>query len=334
MTLLSTFRLLPVQQGDTVAPSHLDLADLSIVVPVKNNQAGVERLLTACLTVFPPHQCPAEIVLVDNLSAPPVDVPAQVASALPVRLVVCSQPGAAAARNVGARLARTQWILFLDSDCLPTVGLLDGYRRALSGAIGYAGGVQAEHTDTLSAYYDTQGILRPLPVWDQGIARPAYLITANVLVWRPALAQIGGLDERFPAAGGEDIDLGLRLWAVGPLAYASSAQVLHTFDPQLRTFVRRFLRYGHGNRLLSARYGVDLAPQLFVPRIPSLINRLLATLQFLTLWWGYHTAHPAKNWARPPIAPAWSTRSLTGEPSCGESIPLSACSEAVSVSMN
>ncbi len=323
MTLLSTFRILPVQQGDTVAPSQLDLADLSIVVPVKNNQAGVERLLTACLKVFPPNHCPAEIVLVDNLSSPPLDVPAQVASALPVRLVVCSQPGAAAARNVGARLARTQWILFLDSDCIPTVGLIEGYQHAMSGAIGYVG-----------AYYDTQGILRPLPVWDQGIERPAYLITANALVWRPALAQIGGLDERFPSAGGEDIDLGLRLWAVGPLAYASSAQVLHTFEPHLRTFVRRFLRYGHGNRLLSARYGVDLAPHFFVPRIPSLINRLLATLQFLTLWWGYHTAHPAKNWARPPIAPAWSTLSLTGEPSCGESIPLYVCSEGVSVSMN
>src|SRR5258706_1577643 len=163
MTLLSTFRILPVQQGDTVAPSQLDLADLSIVVPVKNNQAGVERLLTACLKVFPPNHCPAEIVLVDNLSSPPLDVPAQVASALPVRLVVCSQPGAAAARNVGARLARTQWILFLDSDCIPTVGLIEGYQHAMSGAIGYVGGVQASHTNTLSAYYDTQGILRPLP---------------------------------------------------------------------------------------------------------------------------------------------------------------------------
>jgi GT2 family glycosyltransferase len=322
MTLLSAFHILPAHQGDAVAPSQLDLADLSIVVPVKNNQAGVERLLEACLKVFPPKHCPAEILLVDNLSSPPLEVPAQVARALPVRLLVCSQPGAAAARNLGGRLARTQWILFLDSDCIPTPGLIEGYRQSMSGAIAYAGVVRAEHNNSLSKYYDTQGILRPLPLWDQGMERPAYLITANALVWRPALAQIGGLDERFPSAGGEDIDLGLRLWAVGPLAYASNAQVLHTFEPHLHAFVHRFMRYGHGNRLLSARYEVDLAPHFFVPRVPLLINRLLATLQFLALWWGYHTARPAKNWASPPSAPAWSMVPLTVDPSCREDIPM------------
>ena len=63
-----------------------------------------------------------------------------------------------------------------------------------------------------------------------GEERPAYLITANALVWRPALFRIGGFDERFQSAGGEDIDLGLRLWERGALAYAPSAQVLHVFD--------------------------------------------------------------------------------------------------------
>jgi glycosyltransferase involved in cell wall biosynthesis len=299
MTLLTAFSIIPAQRGNTLAPRELALSDLTIVVPVKNNQTGVTRLLDACLRVFAPNHFPAEIVLVDNLSRPPVEVPAHLASSLPVRLLVCARPGAAAARNLGAQQAHTPWILFLDSDCLPTPGLVDGYRQAMNGAIAYAGMVRAERSDSVSRYYDTQRILNPPPLWDNGEERPAYLITANALVWREALAQIGGLDERFPSAGGADIDLGIRLWSLGSLAYAPAAHTLHTFEPELRPFVRRFIRYGRGNRLLAARYQADLAPRPFVPHLPTPINRFLARVQFLSLWWGYHTTRPARTWSTP-----------------------------------
>jgi len=307
MTLLTTFAIPPISRGNMVAPRELALSDLTIVVPVKNNQIGVTRLLEACLKIFPPKHCLAEIVLVDNLSHPPVEVPAHLASSLPVRVLLCTQSGAAAARNLGARQAQTRWILFLDSDCLPTPGLIDGYRQALNGAIAYAGMVRAEQHDPVSRYYDTQGILNPLPLWDDGEKRPAYLITANALVWREALAQLGGFDEGFPSAGGEDIDLGLRLWSVGPLAYAPAAQTLHAFEPHLLAFVRRFVRYGCGNRLLAAHYQADLAPRLFAPHRPSLFNRFLAGVQWLSLWWGYHTAKPAQCWSLPSSQRAGST---------------------------
>lgn len=281
-----------------------------MVVPVKNNQPGVTRLLEVCLRIFAPNRFPAEILLVDNLSYPPVDVPDRLASSLPVRILVCARPGAAAARNLGARQAQTQWILFLDSDCIPTPGLIDGYRQAMNGAIAYAGIVRAAGSDPVSRYYDVQSILNPPPLWDNGEERPAYLITANALVWREALAQIGGLDERFPSAGGEDIDLGIRLWSVGQLAYAPAAQSLHTFEPDLHLFVHRFIRYGRGNRLLAVRYQADLAPRPFVPQLLSPINRLLASVQFFSLWWGYHTTQPARNWSTPSPIPTWSRRSL------------------------
>jgi glycosyltransferase involved in cell wall biosynthesis len=144
MTLLTTFAIPPLSRGHTVAPHELDLSDLTIVVPVKNNQVGVTRLLEACLKIFSSKHCPAEIVLVDNHSHPPLEVPAHLASSLMVHVLLCTQPGAAAARNLGARQARTRWLLFLDSDCLPTPGLIDGYRQALNGAIAYAGMVRAE----------------------------------------------------------------------------------------------------------------------------------------------------------------------------------------------
>src|SRR5258708_21690945 len=208
MTLLTTFGITPTHRGNAVAPHELTLSDLTMVVPVKNNQRGVTRLLEACLRVFAPNHFPAEILLVDNLSHPPVEVPTHLASSLPVRILICARPGAAAARNLGAQQAQTPWILFLDSDCLPTPGLIDGYRQAMNGAIAYAGMVQAERSDRVSRYYDAQRILMPPPLWDNGEERPAYLITANALVWRAPPAGSGGFADRFPLAPVEQLVLG------------------------------------------------------------------------------------------------------------------------------
>ncbi len=66
MTLLTSFGIAPTHRGNTLAPCELALSDLTIVVPVKNNQIGVLRLLEACLRMFAPNRYPAEILLVDN----------------------------------------------------------------------------------------------------------------------------------------------------------------------------------------------------------------------------------------------------------------------------
>ena len=146
-------------------------------------------------------------------------------------------------------------------------------------------------------------------------------------MWRAALAEIGGFDEHFPSAAGEDIDLGLRRWSVGPLSYAPVAQVLHTFEPRLRAFMRRFVRYGRGNRRLAARYQVDLAPHPFVPRNPSPINWLLASTQFLALWWGYHTTGAVRGWPVPLSTAAWSTTPPAVVPARREQPPPQSPSE-------
>ena len=265
---------------DQLNPDRFSVTDVTVVVPVKDNQSGIERLLQA-FAALNKCQRPANIIIVDNNSSSPVVLPLTDVSA---QLMQCSTLGPAAARNLGVGAARTDWILFMDSDCIPTPDLLRNYVAAQDGSIAYSGFVKSSTRGMIARYYESQEIL--IPMHDQR-RRPQYLVTANSLVYRPALQRVNGFCEGFPLAAGEDIDLGFRLQSVGALQYAADAVVLHDFEECLIDFARRFYRYGRGNKMLSTRYGIDLRPRMFAPNHPNLVNRFLAVLQWLALCKGY-----------------------------------------------
>ena len=266
---------------DRLTPVPFSVTDVTVVIPVKNNQPGIDRLLNTFASFDEGHR-PFKIVVVDNNSSPAVVLPVTECS---VQLLHCSIPGPAAARNLGANAVDTNWILFMDSDCIPTPDLLKNYVAAQDGSIAYSGFVRSSTAGWIARYYESQEIL--IPMHDRH-RRPQYLVTANSLVYRPALKQVNGFCETFSLAAGEDIDLGFRLQSVGSLQYAEEAVVVHDFEECLIDFARRFYRYGRGNRMLSARYGIDLRPRPFAPNQPSLVNRFLAALQWLALRQGYY----------------------------------------------
>jgi glycosyltransferase involved in cell wall biosynthesis len=87
---------------------------LTIVIPIRNRQALGERALrsAAAQTVSP-----AEIIIVDDASDPPFQIPADLRSNESIRLLRHSDNrGAGSARNTGIASADADWIAFLDSD--------------------------------------------------------------------------------------------------------------------------------------------------------------------------------------------------------------------------
>ncbi len=153
--------------------------------------------------------------------------------------------------NVGACHAHGNWLLFTDSDCIPSHTFMQGYFPSMNGAIGYAGNVKAWGNDRLSRYYESQEILLPPNCIEDEKIRPEYLVTANTLVWKQALEHIGGFNETISIAASEDIDLGFRLREIGILSVSSKALVFHNFEGGLLKFCKRFLRYGRGNKIVS-----------------------------------------------------------------------------------
>ncbi len=158
------------------------------------------------------------------------------------------------ARNVGARRARNDWLLFVDADCHPTRELLSDYFAepaveavgALAGAVepvGGGGGTVARHA-------------RSRPYLDQGsfLADPrgAFAATANLMVRKAAWAELGGFEE---VRSGGDVDFSWRLQDAGwSIELRRGARVRHRHRETLSALVRQRLRYGAGERWLARRW--------------------------------------------------------------------------------
>lgn len=254
--------------------------DISVVVPVLDNQRGIDRLCAWLRRV--PEDCrPAELVIVDDGSSTPIQCDERLA-----RVIRTSRAGPAAARNAGWRAARAEWVAFTDSDCIPSERWLQGFAECRDGEIAAQGRVRALARDWLSSYYDSQQVLRPMSWTRDG--RPGYLITANALVHRMALERAGGFSERFRHAAGEDVDLGIRLAELGELRWCPDAVVAHDFEPSFVSFVRRFVRYGRGNRMLAnGRERRVFRPRPFMPLELTATNSLLSAVAFLSLSVGW-----------------------------------------------
>lgn len=291
MTLISKLGYHPKKKANLIAPLKISPSDISIVIPVRNNQKGIDLFLSSFFKTHKPEIYPKEIIIVDNHSEQPITIHQRfLLHGLEISLLKCSKIGPASARNIGFQNSKGDWILFTDSDCIPSESWITGYLNSINGSIGYAGNVKAWGSDFLSKYYETQEILVPLKVIDnQKHIRPEYLITANALVWKKAIQEIGGFNENIKIAAGEDIDLGWRLLELGNLSYALDSVIYHNFYNSILGFVERFIRYGRGNKIISNMYGLDLTPQNFMPNKPSFVNQVLSKLQYLCLLWGYIT---------------------------------------------
>lgn len=284
VTLSPTADIDIVTKQRAVSPLRLKPSDVSIIVPVRDNTSGLKELLQSAIRS--PVLRFRELIVVDDGSKVRLRLDEIDPGLAPrLHLVRTQRLGPAGARNKGASLATGDWLLFVDSDCLLTDTLLSAYEQLRDGSVGYAGHIKALRRNFLSEYYDSQRVLVPFGTYETGT--PQHVVTANTLIWKKAFEMIGGFDETFHLAAGEDVDLGLRLRQVGSLRYVSNATILHDYGG-LVAFCQRFFRYGRANAMLEKKYSVSFYPRRQSINNPSLINRTLTFVQYLVTLIGYH----------------------------------------------
>ncbi|MBI5442458.1 MAG: glycosyltransferase [Deltaproteobacteria bacterium] len=244
------------------APAPSAIPRLSVVVPAYNARATLGSCLEGLLAQSAPRES-YEIIVVDDGSS---DGTGEVARSFPVRYLRQDNRGPAAARNLGAREARGEIVLFTDSDCTPDAGWLErmvaplddprvvavkGSYKTRQGSLA-ARFAQAEFEDR----YDLLGMSTSIDMID----------TYSAAFRREVFVAMGGFDESFPVANNEDTDLSYRLSRAGHrLVFARDAFVYHRHPDTFRKYLRTKFWRGYWRMVVYRRYPDKALKDTYTP---------------------------------------------------------------------
>ncbi|MFG0241886.1 MAG: glycosyltransferase family 2 protein [Phycisphaerales bacterium JB054] len=281
---------LPLEIAEHTAPisaPRFRCSHAGVVIPTFQDWEGLRETLEGILACRPR---PRLLVVVDDNFE---DNAPRWLGRMPVtRIWYPGNRGPSVARNVGVRrLGRqgAEWVYFTDTGCLRAKWFFDAIASAVSTphCVAVAGPVVGEvrslELDPINSFMTTEGILNP-PMGTDG--RPQAIVTANALVSMRAVMSVGGFDETYPFAAGEDLQLGIDLLRCGWIAWCPDAVVTHRFEECLVDFRKRFERYGRGTCHLACRNSLAIPkPSQIVAVQPEL--QTLADLQIAAMSAGY-----------------------------------------------
>jgi GT2 family glycosyltransferase len=292
-------------------------AGVSVVVPSHSGRLPFLRRLLASLTTAAGRAPePSEVIIVDD-SPEPEATRVRDACAEHAATYVRGPASAGGKRNVGSRRARFDVLLFTDSDCVAAPELLVEYLATFRSAGAEVGGVVGLTSmvgeETLpwrvaarSRFYNR--------CFDFALRyeRVLWGTTSNIACRREAFERIGGFDaDTLTRAGGEDVDLGVRLSEAGyTIVTNPRARVLHARDhiTRLGQIRRSLFAYGRADVYLLLRHpsrsalppmvrrrlgqvvaaAAALSLIVFAPAVPRVAGVVLGLL--LLVGWGCEIA--------------------------------------------
>ncbi len=249
--------------------------EISVVIPTHDRWRELSRLLEALSRQTAPAGC-FEVLIVDDGSEQPAGADLTEADwPFSLRILCQESAGPGAARNHGAREARSPVVLFLNDDAVPSEGLIQAHlevQRSLSGAGSRnAGGpeflpavlgtFELEEQHRLDSFGELTERDALLFAQSRMKARELYpglsWCTGNLSVQRALLIESGGFDESFRYAGGEDSELGYRLEKQfgTRLLYEPAARCGHDHALNIDEYARRQHVLGWAVLRMSEKHG-------------------------------------------------------------------------------
>ena len=210
---------------------------VSVVIPAYRRPGQLDVLLEALTQqTYPSHLI--EVIVTDDGSDPPLDP--KIPEGLDVTVLRQERDGfgLARARNLGARSATGEVVVFFDADMLPETGWLEAHARPHHHHSPLAGIGPRTHVSRLEVGMDEIRSGTPIEelLADSGPERPEWILErwratddgrigddiwwgmsgGNFSVARGLFLDVGGYDEEgFKEWGGEDNDLGYRIYQRG-----------------------------------------------------------------------------------------------------------------------
>jgi len=253
---------------------------ISIIIPTYNRANDVQRAIDSALAQT--HQ-PCEVIIVDDGST---DTTPDLLTQYGQRIRALRQynQGRSAARNTGLKLARGEYVIFLDSDdaLLPDMAGTQLTALQQHPQMAFVHG-QAWMTDPYGQRLDPP-ILMGAPL---DPAQPPFaslvmgqsLLLNTALIRRAALESVGPFEEGLEVS--EDWDLWLRLAAKFEVGYTAGAIALCANDTA--GYVERLARYNVQER---TPYIIDRAFTYIAPDSPLHVLRSRALARAWIQWGG------------------------------------------------
>jgi glycosyltransferase involved in cell wall biosynthesis len=269
----------------------LNKFSISIVIPAYNAQATISKTIEACLKQK--CSCDYEVIVVDDGST---DETASIIKSYPVKYIYQENGGPAKARNTGWKVSKGDIICFTDSDCVPEIHwvakIIKYYNRHDIAGVGGSYDI-ANPTSILARCIHQEIMQRHLKM--QGAVD--FLGSFNLSYKKKVLEEVGGFNEEFKHASGEDNDLSYRIRKKKyKLIFDKDIKVAHYHQTNFFKYLKEQFRHGywrvklynlHPDMTKGDRYAglADLIqPPLSILILISIFSSLISSKIFLPVF--------------------------------------------------
>ena len=225
---------------------------ISVVIPAHNAAGLIPPQLEALVAQADAGEF--EVLVVDNASIDDTRLQAESFSdRLDLRVIdALDGRSASYARNVGAKHARGDVIVFVDADDVAHNRLLATYAREAS-RYRIMGGAYEERLLNAPevAAWRYELTARGLPV---AFGKIPFFLMGNAAIHRSVFDELGGFDEAL-THGGEEVDFSVRAKLAGiEIGWVPDAIVHYRHRTTLRGLAEQFFDYGRATRYVYAKY--------------------------------------------------------------------------------
>ena len=212
--------------------------DASVIIPCYNCEKTIEHTLAS---IFEQTIKPKEVIIIDDGSTDntkKVVLETSKKYKLNVKYFWQKNAGPAKARNEGAKKATAEIIVFTDSDCIPKVNWLSEMIKPFekNNVSGVQGAYKSKQKELISRFGQIEIEERYEKM--KSSKEIDWIGSYSAAFRRKEFLSLGGYDESFPIASGEDPEFSFRLAKNGgKLIFNQNAVVYHVHPNKLMKYL-------------------------------------------------------------------------------------------------